>query len=196
MKKLAVLFFCLIMAFFSFAQETDTLEQSTTSDSGYTYWFIILIILLPILYIILDKLSKRAEANAKKKVNLTEEERNELINFLKDKTLPFFRVKGMTHYDIKKPGGYIVELVPEENNKKDPHAVAVVHSTLGIIGHLPKGNEFVYRKAKEQKIYGAIEIGISRSGYPYGKFWLDPSIFSQEDIAQMVNLEVDDNFRP
>ena len=184
------------MAFFSFAQETDTLEQSTTSDSGYTYWFIILIILLPILYIILDKLSKRAEANAKKKVNLTEEERNELINFLKDKTLPFFRVKGMTHYDIKKPGGYIVELVPEENNKKDPHAVAVVHSTLGIIGHLPKGNEFVYRKAKEQKIYGAIEIGISRSGYPYGKFWLDPSIFSQEDIAQMVNLEVDDNFRP
>lgn len=195
MKKVAVLFFCLILAISSYAQEADTLSQ-TTADDGNTYWVLIAIIGLPILYIIVNKLSKIANAKAEKEFKLKEEERKELINFLRDKSLPFFRVKGMTHYDIKKPGGYIAELVSESNNPKDPYAVAVIHSTLGIIGHLPKGNKFVYRKAKEQKIYGAVEIGISRSGYPYGKFWLDPSIFSVEDIAQMVDLSIDDNLKP
>lgn len=194
MKKVVVLFFCLILAISSFAQVADTLAQTTTSDIsifGILFGFWIAISILYVIY-----LAFKAIFFPKKEIQLNEEERKELINFLRDKSLPFFRVKGMTFYDIKKPGGYIAELVPESNNPKDPYAVAVVHSTLGIIGHLPKGNKFVYRKAKEQKIYGAVEIGISRSGYPYGKFWLDPSIFSVEDIAQMVDLSIDDNLKP
>ena len=199
MKKLAVLFFAILYGTSIYAQEADTLSQADSSDisiSGTLIGIWIAISILYVVYLGFKKIFGSKEEGTKEKNNLTNEQRQLLIEKLKDKTIPFFRVKGMTYYDIKKPGGYIAELIPEDNNKKDPYAIAVVHSTLGMIGHLPKGNQFVYEKAKTQKIYGAVEIGIARNGSPYGKFWLDPSIFKIEDITQMVNVEIDDNFKP
>lgn len=192
MKRLAFFILSIFACNLSIAQEADTLIASNTQEAASSnYSFIILCVIGIALYFIVKKRNQK-----KKLIKLNEEQRQLLLEHLKDKTIPFFRVKGMTQYDVKKPGGYIVELVAETDNKYDPFAVAVVHPTLGIVGHLPKGNQFIHEKAKTTKIQGAVEIGIARNGYPYGKFWLDPAVFSLDDIAQCVSLDIDDNFRP
>lgn len=136
---------------------------------------------------VLKKYEKTQQALAQQQ---KEEERiKELTAFLSDKEIPFFKVKGTTFYEPKKPGLYICQLVAEPENPYDPLAVKVEHPTLGTIGHLPKGNTYLHNLAKTKTLLGATQIGIHKDK-PYAKFYIDPSIFSTKDIAYMEDLTV------
>lgn len=174
----------------TFLLQTDTL-QAIASSEDTSLWWLWLILACFILYFFLKMKVKHNEKIAKLKQQAEEDRVNLLTELLKDKQLPYFKIKGITQYEPKKPGCYICQLVAEPENPYDKLAVKIVHPTIGMIGHISKGNEYIHNLAKEKTLLGATQLGY-HGGRPYGKFFIDPSVFSVEDINQMNELCIND----
>lgn len=172
--------------------QTDSL-QVAAENADFTIDFLIIgAIIFLIIFSIVRKIKKRQNAKIAAIKKQAEEDRvNLLTELLKDKQLPYFKVKGITQYEPKKPGCYICQLVAEPENPYDKEAVKIVHPTIGMIGHISKGNGYIHKLAKEKALYGATQLGF-HGGKPFGKFFIDPSVFSVEDINQMNDLWMQD----
>lgn len=191
MKKVTVLFFISLITKTTFAQELDTLNQVSTEADGVS-WLLVIFIVSIIGWIIIKIIEKVNKAN-KAKIAKLEQERKELLkDFLKDKSTPYFKIKGITFYEPKKPGCYIAELQPEKNNPHDPYAIAIIHSKVGMIGHLPKGNKYLHTKLQSQKILGIAEIKPWGEREQKGKFWLDPAYYDDGELLEMEGIMIKD----
>lgn len=109
------------------------------------------------------------------------------LSELKKQKIPFFKVKGVTSYELKKPGCYICKLIAEPENQYDLLAVKIEHPTLGTIGYLPRNNAHIHNLAKEKELLGAVEVGLYKET-PFAKLYIDPAYFTAEDIAKMEEV--------
>lgn len=173
--------------------QTDTLQVVTDADSDLAIGFLVI---LGLIFLFIFSIIRKIKKNHKKKLKLLEEQREQervalLTEILKDKELPYFKVKGITEYEPKKPGCYICQLKAEPENPYDRLAVKIEHPKLGMIGHISKGNGYIHELAKTKTLYGATLLGF-HGGKPYGKFFIDPSVFTVEDISHMEDLFMKD----
>ena len=167
--------------------QADTTALIENSGSAWDFWKWVLLCIA--LIYAFRKIRKANKAKIKALEEAKTKEKAELLRQLyKDKSAPFFRVKGISFYEPKKPGCYICKLTPDPTNPHDPYAIRIEHPTLGMMGHIPKGNTYLFELAKKKEIYGAVEIGSWNDGEQYGKFWLDDAYFTMEDIAQLVDI--------
>lgn len=173
----------------TFLLQVDTLQ--VTSESDGSIWLAIGIIVFFLLviwsYFSLKKDVAKAEEKRRYEEYMAEVNRISELAALKNKKIPYFKIKGVTSYENKKPGCYICKILAEPENPYDQFAVKIEHPTLGIFGHLPKGNIYIHELAKKKELTAAVEMGIYR-GTPYGKLYIDPAIFTAEDVANMENV--------
>lgn len=169
--------------------DTTTLTPEDGSSWSAWKWIIILCAALYVYLKIKKKNKHKLEALEAEKIK---EKAALLKQLYKDKSAPFFRVKGISFYEPKKPGCYICRLVAEPSNPYDCYAIKIEHPTMGMIGHIPKGNTYLFHLCQKKEIYGAVEIGVWNDGEQYAKFWIDEACFTIEDIAQLVDIEARD----
>lgn len=169
--------------------QTDTLQATTESGSDFWYGigFIAFIILVIWSYFSMKRDHAKAEEKRRHDKYMAEMDRIAKMNRLKDKKIPYFKIKGVTSYDLKKPGCYICKILAEPENPYDPCAVKIEHPTLGTIGHLPKGNFYIHELALKKELTAAVEMGYYR-GTPFGKLYIDPAIFTDEDVINMEKV--------
>jgi|GEM_PF-3979174 len=170
--------------------QSDTLQVASEVDTGGILWgigIIAFIILTIWSYFSLKKDIAKAEDKKRYDEYMAEVNRISELAALKNKKIPYFKIKGVTSYENKKPGCYICKILAEPENPYDQFAVKIEHPTLGIFGHLPKGNIYIHELAKKKELTAAVEMGIYR-GTPYGKLYIDPAIFTAEDVANMENV--------
>lgn len=169
--------------------QTDTLQIAAESEGSI--WGILLTIGIIIWGIYSIFYFKKISKNSKEEQRLKEldakrQQIMELAN-MQNKKIPFFKIKGVTSYELKKPGCYVCKIVAEPENPFDMFAVKIEHPILGTIGHLPKDNVYIHNLAKEKELYGAVEIGIYRNT-PFARLYIDPAFFSATDISKMENI--------
>ncbi len=60
-----------------------------------------------------------------------------------------FKIRGVGHYDPKE-GHHEAYLISEINNPYDPEAILVIDKDKSPIGHLPRGNGYLYREISQK----------------------------------------------
>lgn len=170
--------------------QIDTLQVASETNDGI-YFLIIVAIVAWLIWSVITfiKMFKKAEKSRRAQEENIKIQKIEQLDNLKDKMIPYFKIKGVTSYELKKPGCYICRIVAEPENPYDMFAVKIEHPTLGIIGHLPKDNIYIHNLAKKKDLYGAVEIGIYKKT-PFARLYIDPAIFSSADIANMESLTI------
>ena len=191
MKRIAVFILFELTPIIVFCQSADSL---TNVSSGRGLWWLWLIPVCFIGYLISHNFKTKQQKIQAKIAQLEKEKRELLKEALKDKTAPFIRIKGITHYDPKCPGCYIAKLEAETSNQYDPYAVKVIHPTMGMIGHMPKGNSYLHKLALKKELYGAVEIKVWNEREQFAKFWIDEAIFTIEEIENIKDIERDNRY--
>lgn len=172
--------------------QSDTLQVASEVDTGGILWgigIIAFIILTIWSYFSLKKDIAKAEDKKRYDEYMEKVNRISELERLKDNKLPYFKIKGVTSYDDKRPGCYVCRIIAEPENPYDSFAVKIEHPTLGIFGHLPKGNTYIHELAKKKELTAAVEMGIYR-GTPFGRLYIDPGVFTAEDIAHMEDIVI------